>query len=294
MRRVLFIGAVKFSEKILRELHGGPLELVGVCTTSRPFGSDALDLQPIGAELDVGVIDTPDVNAPEVLAWMRSRSPDIIVCAGWSRLLRAELLQLAPLGVLGYHPAALPRNRGRHPIIWTLALGLPEAGSTFFLMDEGADSGPIVNQRSIPVGSRETATSLYSRLNQTAVEQVAEIADEVGRTGGLRSHPQDHTQATYWRKRTVRDGRVDWRMSASVIDRLVRSLTSPYPGAEFLVGEIPVRIVSSELSGGPADLEPGRVISVEGAHAVIMTGDGALRIRSEQELTGLLSEGDAL
>ena len=294
MPRVLFIGGVKFSERLVRELHRGPLELVGICTTSRPFGSDALDLGPLAAELKVDVRDTQEVNHRETIAWMRERSPDLIVCAGWSRLLGDELLRLAPLGVLGYHPAALPRNRGRHPIIWTLVLGLPEAGSTFFLMDSGADSGPIVSQRSIPIHPTETAGSLYTRLNDVAEEQLGEICAEIARTGGLTSHPQDHAQATYWRKRTAQDGLVDWRMSATNIDRLVRALCPPYPGAEFSIDDARVRIVSCELLEGPADLEPGRVIDVDDIEATVMTGDGALRLRCNRVLTDLLSIGDAL
>ena len=51
------------------------------------------------------------------------------------------------MGILGYHPSLLPFNRGRHPIIWALALGLKETGSTFFFMDENADTGDIVSQK---------------------------------------------------------------------------------------------------------------------------------------------------
>jgi len=57
-----------------------------------------------------------------------------------------ESLDLPHLGVIDFHPAALPANRGRHPIIWALVLGLQETASTFFFMDEGADSGDIISQ----------------------------------------------------------------------------------------------------------------------------------------------------
>lgn len=294
MARVILIGAVRFSERLVRVLHEGPVELAGICTSSRGFGSDALDLSALATEMEVDVLDTDDINAQGSTSWIRARSPDLIVCAGWSRLLREEVLSIAPLGVLGYHPAGLPRNRGRHPIIWTLALGLPEAGSTFFLMDEGADSGPIVSQCFIPVRPRETADSLYGRLNDLAAEQLEGIAEEIDRTGSFASHPQDHSQATYWRKRTARDGHVDWRMSAIVIDRLVRALSPPYPCAEFSVDGASVRILESELAVGPLDIEPGRVLGVDGDHVTIMTGDGALRLRCDRELCGLISEGDAL
>ncbi len=294
MARVILIGAVRFSEALTRTLHAGPLDLVGVCTTSRPFGSDGLDLTPLADRLGVDVLDSQDLNDAASLDWMRERGPDLIVCAGWSRLLGTDVLGLAPLGVLGYHPAALPRNRGRHPIIWTVVLGLANAGSTFFLMDEGADSGPIVSQRSIAVGPKESVSSLYERLNATAASQLADIADEVFRTGTLVSHPQDHRLATSWRRRDARDGMVDWRMSAVVIERLIRALGPPYPGAEFMLGDVPICIVSADVDEGPLDLEPGRVLSVDGDHATIVTGEGVLRICADRHLEGLLKRGDAL
>jgi methionyl-tRNA formyltransferase len=294
MSRVAFIGAVQFSEQLVRALHAGPLDLVGICTTSQRFGSDALDLGPIAVELGVDTLDVQDINSAESRAWLEARSPDLIVCAGWSRLLGAQLLRLAPLGVLGYHPAALPRNRGRHPIIWTLALGLREAGSTFFIMDEGADSGPIVSQQTVPVLPGEDAGSLYIRLNEVAAAQLEDIAKEIARTGALTSSPQDHSRATYWRKRTVRDGSIDWRMSAVVIDRLVRALSPPYPGAEFSVDGVPVRILGSAVTDGPPDVEPGRVLDVRGPEATIMTGAGALSVRCDRTLDDLISPGDAL
>lgn len=53
----------------------------------------------------------------------------MIFCFGWSRLIKPPLLELPPMGVVGFHPAALPKNRGRHPLIRALVLGLRETAS---------------------------------------------------------------------------------------------------------------------------------------------------------------------
>ena len=78
-----------------------------------------------------------DVNSKDNYNWIKSLNPDIIFCFGWSNLLKKDILTLAPMGVLGFHPSKLPQNRGRHPLIWALALGLKKSASTFFFMDEG-------------------------------------------------------------------------------------------------------------------------------------------------------------
>lgn len=78
-----------------------------------------------------------DINDNSSVKFIRECNPDIIYCFGWSQLIKSEILNIPKLGVIGNHPAELPKNRGRHPIIWALALGLKQTASTFFIMNEG-------------------------------------------------------------------------------------------------------------------------------------------------------------
>ena len=74
-----------------------------------------------------------NINDEEVIRYVREKNADIIYCFGWSQIIKKELLEITPMGVIGFHPAALPNNRGRHPIIWALALGLNENSFDLFL-----------------------------------------------------------------------------------------------------------------------------------------------------------------
>lgn len=138
--RTVFIGTVEFSEKALQrllEVTTGA-EIVGVCTLEKaPGNADHRDLSRIAKEAGVSWQYTPRINAAETVAWIREREPDSIFCFGWSRLLGPELLAVPPRGVVGFHPAALPANRGRHPLVWALVRGLTETGSTFFSWTRG-------------------------------------------------------------------------------------------------------------------------------------------------------------
>ena len=64
-------------------------------------------------------------------------------------MIKKKLLSLPRLGVIGFHPASIPQNRGRHPIIWSLVLGLKNISSTFFFMNTKADAGNIITQKGI-------------------------------------------------------------------------------------------------------------------------------------------------
>lgn len=235
--KILFIGSVAFSAHALRELIALSADVVGVCTLSASsFNADHADLTPIAKRAGIPVRETPDINSAESMDWIRARAPDVIFCFGWSRLIRAPLLAVAPLGVIGFHPAALPANRGRHPIIWALVLGLSETASTFFFMDEGVDSGDILSQVPVPIHPTDDAASLYDRITQTAMGQLRAFVPQLA-NGAFQRQPQDHERVNVWRKRGPADGRIDWRMSAESIHNLVRGLTRPYIGAHFELGD---------------------------------------------------------
>jgi len=114
--KIVFIGAVTFSEKTLEKLIVLKADIVGVCTLEKSsFNADHVDLTQLCMKHNIPVRYTTDINSDENISWIKILVPDVIFCFGWSRLLKIDLLNLAPLGVLGYHPAALPANRGRHP-----------------------------------------------------------------------------------------------------------------------------------------------------------------------------------
>ena len=277
--RILFIGAVAFSAHALRELLAMHAEIVGVCTlTQSAFNADHVDLTPIAEQAGVPVRNTPDLNIPEVLEWIRERQPDVIFCFGWSRLIRNPLLSLPPLGVIGFHPAALPANRGRHPLIWALVLGLPETASTFFFMDEGADSGDILSQVSVSIAPEDDAGRLYQRITEVAMKQIRDFVPRLAEGNFLRQ-PQDHHSANVWRKRSPADGRIDWRMAATSIHNLVRGLTRPYVGAHFDWAGKEIKVWRAEVEPDvPMNIEPGKILAVDARGVLIKAGVDAVRL----------------
>jgi methionyl-tRNA formyltransferase len=277
--KVIFIGAVQFSEKVLFKLIEMKAEVIGVCTLeSSSFNADHCDLSPLSIKHNIPVKYTTNINSEKNILWIKSLNPDIIFCFGWSRLLKTDLLKLAPLGVLGYHPAALPANRGRHPLIWALILGLKETGSTFFFMDDGADSGDILSQHPIKIFNNDNAGSLYKRITETALEQIDEFLPTL-KSGDYKRIPQDHRKSNTWRKRGKDDGRIDWRMSATSIHNLVRGLTKPYIGAHLEYKDEIIKVWETEvIKRYEKNIEPGKVVLVDKGGVVIKAGENAIRL----------------
>jgi methionyl-tRNA formyltransferase len=182
------------------------------------------------------------------------------------------------MGVLGYHPAALPQNRGRHPIVWALALGLQKTASTFFFLDEGADSGDILSQSEVPIGANDDAGVLYSKLTKVALCQIENFFPKLESNCYSRLKQNSH-EANSWRRRGDKDGLIDWRMSSVSVHNLVRALAKPYVGAHFFFNGKEFRVWKSVVVNEvPINLEPGKVVNVFDQTIVVKCGVGAIKI----------------
>lgn len=233
---ILFIGCVDFSQAaldLLISLASENINVVGIVSKSQSLmNADHYNLLPYGIQHKIPTLDFYR-EAERLSEFICSTSADVIYCFGWSHIISEELLTLVPKGIIGFHPTKLPENRGRHPIIWALALGLNETGSTFFKIDKGVDSGDIISQRTVFIKDEDNAKSLYRKITMTALEQIKEFSLQL-RDNSEVFIPQNNVDASQWRKRSVKDGLIDWRMEAKTIYNLVRALDEPYIGAEFI------------------------------------------------------------
>ena len=281
--RIVFIGTVEFSRHLLGRLLAMNAEIVGVCTLQESkFNADHTDLGIVSEAHGVPCFYAKDINSIEALNWIRDKEPDIIFCFGWSKLLKQDLLRLPPLGVVGFHPAALPANRGRHPLIWTLVLGLERTASTFFFIDAGADSGDILSQREIVIDDADDARTLYDKVIKTALEQIDEFVPQLA-AGVFQRQKQDQRLANTWRKRGSSDGNIDWRMSAHSIHNLVRGLAKPYVGAHFMVNGQEIKVwKTAVVSGVPRNIEPGKVLIQSDLKPVVKCGVDAICLLSTE------------
>ena len=280
--KILFIGCVEGSFKLLSALLNAGKDVVGVITKEKSdFNADFMDLAPLAQENKIPCLHVQNINCQDSLDFIKRLSPDICYCFGWSQLLKEELINSFPRGVVGFHPAALPNNRGRHPTIWALALGLEETASTFFMINAGADEGAIVSQEKIKITYEDDARTLYDKILNVAVQQEIKFTEDFENNRVMLT-PQNPSDGNSWRKRGKADGQIDWRMSSRAIYNLVRSLTKPYVGAHFVFNSQDFKVWKvKELPASDeiVNIEPGKVLEVNDDKTVdIKTYDGIIRL----------------
>ena len=263
MMKILYIGCVKSSYRELKILIESGKNVIGVITKKASnFNSDFCDISSLADENDIPFLHIDDINDIKSVDFIKRCAPDVIYCFGWSQLIKSEILNIPPMGVIGAHPAELPKNKGRHPIIWALVLGLSQTAATFFRMDELADNGDIIAQELVPIYYEDYASDLYQRIEDKECELILKFTEEL--ENGSANSWKKNTAGNVWRKRGRIDGVIDWRMSSRAIYNLVRALSKPYPGAEFMHGleSVVVWRVEEIFTDEYKNIEPGKVIKV--------------------------------
>lgn len=263
--KIGFIGCVKSSEVALQALLNSEIkdcEIVAVVTKEKSkFNNDFRDLSELSKKYSIPFIYDDSKYEEKAIEFMNKHSPDIIYCIGWSYLLSESFLSIPNKGIIGFHPTELPSNRGRHPLIWSLVLGLNQTASTFFVMKKGADEGPIISQEKVIIDLGDNAASLYEKILNKLRVQIIEITKQFI-AGEENLSLQDDSKSNYWRKRTKKDGMIDWRMNAIDIYNLVRALSFPYSGAEFQYQNKYISVEKAIISQRTfaANIEPGLVL----------------------------------
>ena len=293
--RILFIGCVEFSRLSLLKIIELNANIVAVCTKDKSkFNSDYADLKQVCIKNQIEFRYVSDINSKENIEWIKNLKPDIIFCFGWSYLIKEKLLKVPPMGVLGFHPTKLPENRGRHPLIWSLALGIKESASTFFFMKGGADDGDILSQKKFKIQYNDDAKSLYNKVTRIALDQIESFFPKKLLTKNFQLIRQNNSNSNIWRKRSKFDGQIDFRMSSNAIYNLVRALTKPYIGAHLTYNGKDIKIWKvKEKQFSKNNYEFGKIINVKGRNLFVKTYDGAIEI-VDHEFVTLPKKGEYL
>ena len=277
--KTIFIGSINFSEQILKAFLGKDCTISCVITKKKStFNSDFKDLSIIASKNKIPSFYSTDINSKKTISQIRLINPELIVCVGWSQILSNKILDIPKYGVIGYHPSKLPINRGRHPIIWSLVLGLSDIGSTFFMMDKLADNGEIISQKNIKILEIDNAKSLYEKLIKISKKQVADIKIQILRKKFTKIK-QSRKNGNTLRKRTNADGIIDWRMDSTSIYNLIRALTSPYIGAHFIYMGKEIKVWrATKHTESNLNVEPGKVLVSNKSLVKIKCGIGSISL----------------
>ena len=280
--RVAFLGTGPFGVPLLERIASAADELLVVTQPDRQAGRGlrwrASAVSAWARDHDVRIEAPPRLRSDEGRAALRDFAPDGLVLAAYGQLVPADLLDAFDRQPLNVHPSLLPRHRGAAPVASTILSGDAIGGLSLMVMTPQLDAGPIVAQWPMPLSGREATPELELSLAELAAEVVpGELARWAG--GELEAQAQDERAATMVRPFHRRDGWIDWRKPAAIIDRQVRAL-QPWPGAWTTVDGRRLHIRSAHPTRGVEGVPIGAVLP--GEWPEVATGQGALALEMVQ------------
>lgn len=200
--------------------------------------------------------------------------PDVGVLASYGKTLSKRILKTPKHGILNIHPSLLPKYRGASPVQAAILAGEKETGATIIKIDEKIDHGPILAQFKEEIKPDDTAESLYKRLFTAGAKVLTTILPAYFE-GKIQLREQNHSKATYTKKLTRDDGKIDWSKPADYNERFIRAMFH-WPGAWCWVIDRRLKSATPEIKRLKilkAHLEKGKLVldqvQLEGRKPVI-------------------------
>jgi methionyl-tRNA formyltransferase len=184
---------------------------------------------------------------------------------------------------INFHGSLLPKFRGRTPHVWAIINNETETGITAHFIDKGCDTGDIILQKRIPITKNDTGASMLDKFVKNYPLIVREVIEKI-QTKKLKRIKQDNSLATFFEKRTPKDGRIDWNWQKERIRNWVRAQAYPYPGAFtfYKDNKITIDRVSYSNYGFMQSTPNGTILQGE-PDVIIKTPNGAIQLDTIRE-----------
>jgi len=204
---------------------------------------------------------------------------DLLLVVAYGLLLTPKILAKPKYGCINIHASLLPRWRGAAPIQRAIEAGDIETGITIMQMDKGLDTGDILKQISCPINDDDTSGILHDRIANISAENINDILAKIVGNKFIVIN-QDNSKATYAKKITKHEAKLDWKKSAIELERKIRAY-NPYPVAHTNFNGIDLRIWESKVKASTLKLKPGTLLNGKSTLDV-MTGQNILSITKLQ------------
>ena len=280
--RVIFMGTPDFATGTLEEIVLAGHEVVGVVTQpDKPKGRGKTlmptPVKEVAMKYELPVYQPKKVREPEFVEILRSLKPDVMVVAAFGQIISKEILEMPKYGCINVHASLLPAYRGAAPIQWAVINGEKESGVTIMQMDEGIDTGDMIEKVVVPIAEDETGGSLFEKLNQAGAKLCVKVLKALEEGKAVREKQPEESTTPYAKMIDKKMGAINWENSAKEIEQLIRGL-NPWPSAYTKLQGKTLKIWRAAVLFEDSNDEPGQVVQVTKDSIVVQTGHGLLKI----------------
>ncbi len=290
--RIILIGQAAFGAGVLEGLLAKGEEIVAVYAPPDSSIGAADALKSTALDHHVPVLQPRSFKDDQVFADYCGLKPDLAILAFVPRIIPARYLKQPTHDSICFHPSLLPRHRGASAINWALIMGDNKTGLSIFWPDAGIDTGSILLQREIDIGSDDTAGTLYfNHLFPLGIEALLESVELI-KTSMAPRITQNEEEATYEPPCDDQVAGIGWDKTALDIYNLVRGC-DPQPGAYAFWEKEKVRFYNAGLLPEDTTEEPGTIVRIDSGGIHVAVKGGKLKIgKVRSESTGKITAAD--
>ncbi len=291
MKSVL-IGSVGSSKQMLEAMIEVGFPISCVFSVDEQYSADISGYQPIHEIAEKNGIKFKKfrkINERENVELIQNIAPDYIFVIGLSQLVKKEIIDCAKVGVVGFHPTALPKMRGRAANVWQVLLGVHESKVSLFFIDEGIDSGDILGQEPYIIEDTDYAEDVSRKIGEAAAILSKRVLKQI-MDGTIQPVEQNEEDATYLLRRGPEDGLIDWQQPCEKIHTLIRAVSHPYPGAFGMYdGEHQIIIWRAEVVGSNKYIGiPGQIAEIRDYSFDVVGVDGVIRVTDYKNVDNVI------
>ena len=284
--KIVFMGTPDFAVGTLEALIQAGHELIGVVTQpDKPKGRGkslmATPVKEVALKHQIPVYQPQKVRETEFTENLRRLAPDVIVVAAFGQIITKEILEIPRYGCVNVHASLLPAYRGAAPIQWAVINGEKESGVTIMQMDEGLDTGDMIDKVVVPLAEDETGGSLFDKLSQAGAGLCVKVLKDLEEGKAVREKQPEESTTAYASMISKKMGEVNWNESAKSIEQLIRGL-NPWPSAYTKLQGKTLKLWQAQVEEQEEEGRPGEILRVEKDAFYVKTGKGLLKIKEVQ------------
>jgi methionyl-tRNA formyltransferase len=282
---IVFFGTPPFAVPTLRRLHaqGWPVSLV-VTAPDKPTGRRML-LTPSPVKTaaeELGLPVRTPANLKDESFWQEFSElrPDLCVVVAYGKIIPKRYLDIPRLGFVNIHPSLLPAYRGPSPIQTAILDGCASTGVSIMQLDEDTDHGPVLAAEPWTIPSGFDYPMCEDELSRLGADLLARTLQGYEQ-GTVVPQPQNHDTATYTKKFTREDGRLDWTQDATRVRDRIRGLAAN-PGTWTIWDGKTLNIHHAHVLDGALPEKPPGSVFFHADQVAIRCGQGALALETVQ------------
>lgn len=272
--KVIFLGTPDFGLCALNEIWKKHQLLACVCQPDKVGARGKVEfcaVKKFALEHNVPLFQFEKISRDGVET-LRQLAPDIMVTAAYGQILSQEVIDIPKHGIVNIHGSLLPDLRGAAPIQYAVLKGYKTTGITILNTVKAVDAGEIILQKSLEILPYENCGQLFDRLSVLGAQAITEALEQI-ENGTATYTAQDESKATFTKKLTAEQEKIDWSQSSQDVVNLVRAL-SPATGGWTQFDGKHLKIFDLRIADGHFDGVCGEVVECGKKTLAVLCGDG--------------------